>query len=93
MNKLELELQLFAVPARKVSKTRKNKRKTHLKKSAPTMVKCKNCGEVIAPHRACTKCGYYKGKEVIKQTEEVEEEVKEEKKEKPKKATNKKEEK
>ncbi len=82
--KLFLELQLFAVPARRVSKTRKNTRKANIKKVAPTMVKCKNCGEVIAPHRACTKCGYYKGKEVIKQVTE-EEIIKEEKPKKVKK--------
>lgn len=85
---MKLDIQLFAVPARKVSKTRKRLRKTHLKKDAPTIVKCKNCGEVLAPHRACTKCGYYKGKEVIKQ-ETVEETKKEEKKAKPKKEKNK----
>lgn len=78
MNKLELNLQLFAVPARKVSKTRKNKRKTHLKKDAPTIVKCQNCGEVLAPHRACTKCGFYKGKEVINNKDEEVVEVKKE---------------
>lgn len=69
---MKLNIQLFAVPARRVSKTRKNKRRTHLKKEEPTIVKCKNCGEVIAPHRACTTCGFYKGKEVI-QTKKDEE--------------------
>lgn len=82
---MKLDIQLFAVPARKVSKTRKNKRKTHLKKETPTIVKCKNCGEVVAPHRACTKCGYYKGKDVLKQEEVEVQEVKEEKPKKEKK--------
>lgn len=91
--KLSLDIQLFAVPARKVSKTRKNKRKTHLKKEAPTFIKCKNCGEVVAPHRACTACGYYKGKEVIKQEKDGFEEEKEETKPKKEKKVAKKEEK
>ena len=55
----------MAVPFRRTSKTKKRMRRTHLKKTAPNIVLCKNCGEAIAPHRACTKCGYYKGKEVI----------------------------
>ena len=32
---------------------------------------CKKCGNVLAPHRACTKCGYYKGKAAIKVKEET----------------------
>ena len=67
---MKLNLQLFAVPARRTSKTAKRARRTHLKKEAPTTVKCKNCGAAIAPHRACNKCGYYKGKEVISTKED-----------------------
>lgn len=66
---MKLDLQLFAVPARRTSKTAKRQRRTHLKKDAPTVVTCKQCGAAIAPHRACVKCGYYKGKEVIKVNE------------------------
>ena len=32
----------------------------------PLLETCPKCGEAIKPHRACTKCGTYKGKEVIK---------------------------
>lgn len=63
---MKLNLQLFAVPFRRVSKTAKRQRRTHLKKESPTITTCKQCGSKIAPHRACPKCGYYKGKEVIK---------------------------
>ncbi len=56
----------MAVPFRRTSKTKKRMRRTHLKKTAPNVVLCKTCSEPIAPHRACTKCGNYKGKEVIK---------------------------
>ncbi|MDX9913335.1 MAG: 50S ribosomal protein L32 [Candidatus Moranbacteria bacterium] len=34
-------------------------------------VKCSNCEEKILPHRACPKCGFYKGREVIKTTKKV----------------------
>lgn len=63
----------MAVPFRRTSKTKKRMRRTHLKKDAPTVVLCKNCGEPIAPHRACPKCGNYKGKEVINVKENKEE--------------------
>ena len=47
----------MAVPFRKISKTRKNMRRTHYK----GLVKCPNCGEMIRPHRVCEHCGFYKG--------------------------------
>ena len=59
----------MAVPFRRTSKTKKRMRRTHLKKVAPNMTICPNCKESIMPHRMCTKCGYYKGKEVLKVTE------------------------
>ena len=59
----------MAVPFRRVSKTKKRMRRTHLKKSAPSITTCTKCGASITPHRACPKCGYYKGKEVIKVVE------------------------
>lgn len=55
----------MAVPFRKVSKTRRDMRRTHYKVSANGLVKCSNCGEMIRPHRACPKCGHYKGEEVL----------------------------
>ncbi len=60
----------MAVPFRRTSKTKKRMRRTHIKKTAPTLTKCKNCGETIQPHRACSKCGFYKGKEVNKEEAE-----------------------
>ncbi len=56
-----LDIQLFAVPDHKVSKTRKRKRRSHMALEKPGMTKCPNCGEMIKPHRVCPKCGYYKG--------------------------------
>jgi large subunit ribosomal protein L32 len=69
--KMKLNITLFgALPFRRISKTAKRQRRTHLKKTAPTTSTCTNCGAVVAPHRACTKCGYYKGKEAIKVAKE-----------------------
>ncbi len=60
----------MAVPFRRTSKTKKAMRRTHLKKDAPTLTTCPKCGASLRPHRACVKCGFYKGKEVIKTTVE-----------------------
>ena len=71
--KMKLDIQLFgALPFRRISKTAKRQRRTHLKKTAPTVTTCSNCGAVVAPHRACTKCGFYKGKETLKIKKEEE---------------------
>ena len=63
----------MAVPFRRTSKTKKRMRRTHLKKEVGALTVCPQCGETIRPHRVCAKCGYYKGKEVIKQEENNEE--------------------
>lgn len=63
----------MAVPFRRTSKTKKNMRRTHLKKEVGALIKCPKCGATLRPHRACTKCGYYKGEEVIKVQEDNEE--------------------
>lgn len=66
---LKLNIQRFAVPFRKTSKTRKRMRRTHYKLTANGTTKCPKCGSIIKPHRVCPNCGTYKGKEV-KTTEE-----------------------
>lgn len=56
----------MAVPKRKVSKARRDKRRSQVwKLSAPAFSRCPQCGELKLPHRVCGNCGYYKGKEVI----------------------------
>ena len=83
----------MAVPFRRTSKTKKRMRRTHLKKTAQNVVLCPNCGEALLPHRACVKCGFYKGKNVLEKEDEtkVVETKKEEKKPAAKKASVKKE--
>ncbi len=56
----------MAVPFRRTSKTKKRMRRTHLKKTVGALTTCPKCGATLRPHRACTKCGYYKDTEVIK---------------------------
>jgi len=55
----------MAVPKRKTSKARRDKRRSNVwKLDAPTMAKCK-CGEYNLTHRVCRACGLYGGKKVI----------------------------
>ena len=61
----------MAVPKRKVSKARRDKRRSTWKLSLPGMTKCPKCGEFILAHRVCKACGYYKGKEVVKVNDEA----------------------
>ena len=57
----------MAVPKRKVSKARRDKRRSNVwKLTLPGMVKCPKCGEFILSHRVCKACGTYDGIEVIK---------------------------
>ncbi len=53
----------MAVPKRKTSKSKRDKRRTHDKATAPAVVLCPNCKEPKAPHMICPKCGFYRGKQ------------------------------
>ena len=53
------------LPKRRHSKTRGAKRRTHWKLSIPNVVECPNCHQPKLPHRICSNCGYYKGRQVI----------------------------
>ncbi|MBS3943797.1 MAG: 50S ribosomal protein L32 [Dethiobacter sp.] len=55
----------MAVPKRRTSKTRRDKRRTHWKLEAPQLVACPQCHELKAQHRVCLRCGYYKNNKVI----------------------------
>ncbi len=60
----------MAVPKSKVSKARRNKRRSSVwKLDAPAMSYCDNCGAIKAPHKVCKACGYYNGIQVLKMKE------------------------
>ena len=60
----------MALPKRKTSKSRRDKRRTHQKVSAPNLSSCPQCGEAVLPHHACPSCGTYKGRMVTEPKEE-----------------------
>jgi len=55
-------------PKRKISTTRRDKRRTHYKAVAPTIALCSHCGAPVLYHRVCSECGYYRGKVAIEKT-------------------------
>lgn len=55
----------MAVPKAKSSKARRNSRAANWKISAPNLVECPNCHDLIQSHRACPSCGYYDKEKVV----------------------------
>ncbi len=55
----------MAHPKHKLSKQRRDKRRTHDKAVAPTLALCPNCGAWHIYHTVCPECGYYRGKVAI----------------------------
>lgn len=55
----------MAVPKRRISSTRRDKRRSHdaLRASAPAT--CPQCKQPKMAHRVCPSCGSYGGEEVI----------------------------
>lgn len=61
----------MAVPKRRVSKARRDKRRNNVWKiSAPALEKCPKCGALKRDHRLCPSCGYYDGRQVVEVEED-----------------------
>ena len=52
----------MAHPKRKISKTRRDKRRTHYKAKPENVIACSNCSAATLFHHVCGECGHYKGK-------------------------------
>ncbi|MCL2599660.1 MAG: 50S ribosomal protein L32 [Treponema sp.] len=56
----------MAVPRGKTSKARTSRRQSiNMKLTAPNMIQCGTCGNKVLLHRVCSKCGFYRGRQVI----------------------------
>ncbi|MGO9120088.1 MAG: 50S ribosomal protein L32 [Desulfomonilaceae bacterium] len=53
------------VPKKRVSRTRRDKRRTHKKLTPLNLVACPQCSEPMMSHRICPSCGFYKDKTVV----------------------------
>ena len=56
----------MSVPKKKRTKGSVKRRASHFALKEKAVVKCSNCGASLLPHRACAKCGYYKGEKKVK---------------------------
>lgn len=84
----------MAVPKKRTTKSKRDKRRLHIFLKKPSLVKCKKCGKLILPHTLCSFCGYYREREIIdvlgeltkkeRKKREKEMKAKEDKEEKPK---------
>ena len=52
-------------PKRRHSQKRTSTRRAHDALKGHSLSECPNCHEKKMPHRACPKCGNYKGREVL----------------------------
>ncbi|MDY6867940.1 MAG: 50S ribosomal protein L32 [Chloroflexota bacterium] len=57
------------LPKRRVSSGRRDRRRAHDALKARNVVICPNCGEPRLPHRVCSNCGHYQGREILDITE------------------------
>jgi large subunit ribosomal protein L32 len=60
----------MAVPKRRTSKSRRDRRRAHDALGTPARSLCPQCKEPKLPHRVCPNCGTYRGREVIQTDEE-----------------------
>jgi large subunit ribosomal protein L32 len=56
----------MGLQSKRRTKTSKKDRASHFALKPKALVKCPKCAKPVLPHTACSKCGTYKGKEVIK---------------------------
>jgi large subunit ribosomal protein L32 len=61
----------MAHPKSKISKTRRDKRRTHYKAVEPALTSCPNCGSAKLMHRVCPECGHYRGQVAIEKSSAV----------------------
>jgi large subunit ribosomal protein L32 len=55
----------MAVPKRRTSASKRDKRRAHDALRAPHVIACPQCGERTLRHRACAHCGTYRGRQVV----------------------------
>ena len=57
----------MAVPKKRTSRTRRDKRRATHRAAKPRLNECPRCHSARLPHRVCPTCGTYAGREVISQ--------------------------
>jgi large subunit ribosomal protein L32 len=60
----------MAVPKRRTSHSKQGHRRSHHHRTAPQVQYCPKCNEPVLPHRVCSNCGNYQGRQVVAVEEE-----------------------
>ena len=55
----------MALPKRRFSRARRDKRRSQQHTAVPALTTCTQCGAVVIAHRACAACGFYRGRQVL----------------------------
>jgi large subunit ribosomal protein L32 len=61
----------MAVQQNKVTRSRRNKRRSHDSLIAVNPNECSNCGELKRPHHVCGSCGHYADAEIVSMVEDI----------------------
>ena len=56
----------MATPKKKISKSRRDMRRSHISITPKNVASCPNCGEAKLPHNLCANCGMYNGRQILK---------------------------
>jgi large subunit ribosomal protein L32 len=59
-----------AVPKRKISKARRDRRRAHDAIQTFHLVRCPSCGAMKRSHHMCLDCGTYGGRQILAKPEE-----------------------
>lgn len=55
----------MGLPKRRTSRSKKLSRRANWKLAKPALSSCRQCGSPKLPHRICSNCGNYAGREVV----------------------------
>ncbi len=56
----------MANPKKRKTHSATRKSRSHLALKKTVLIKCPKCGLSLKPHTACSSCGNYRGREVVK---------------------------
>ncbi|MEK7142626.1 MAG: 50S ribosomal protein L32 [Patescibacteria group bacterium] len=61
----------MAEPKKRLTSSRSGWRRSHQKIKKLSLSTCPKCKTRIIPHRVCSNCGFYKGKDILKLDEKA----------------------
>ena len=60
----------MAVPKRRTSRSKQGTRRSHHRVIPVQIQYCARCNEPVLPHRVCSNCGFYQGRDAIAMEDE-----------------------